>query len=127
MGGPLIALVESDPTYAQNVADYLAEAGYQVRRAAIGCEALRLVQSAQPRLVLTAAELDHAQGGWILLNVLRRLPDTAAVPVILYSDDEPYLEAICDLIEDPRYQFRTRPLDLADLARQIEELLAISR
>lgn len=127
MGGPLIALVESDPTYARQIAENLNRAGYDVRHASTGCQAYRLIRSTRPRLVLTGAELDHPQGGWILLNVLRRLPETAAVPVILYADDGRYLEAVCDLIEEPRYQFRTRPLDLGRLSLQIEELLALSR
>lgn len=127
MGGPLIALVESDPTYARQVSTFLRSAGYDVRHAATGSQAFRLIQSTRPQLVLTASDLDHPQGGWILLNVLRRLPATAALPVILYSDDETYLEALSDLIEEPRYQFRERSLNLGQLTRQIEQLLVLNR
>lgn len=127
MGGPRIALVESDLTYARQVTSFLANAGYEVRHAATGSQAYRLIRSTHPQLVLAAAELDHPQGGWILLNVMRRLPSTKALPVILYSDDGSYLEAVSDLIEEPRYQFRERPLDTGLLTCQIEQLLVLNR
>ncbi|HEX2172896.1 MAG TPA: response regulator [Dehalococcoidia bacterium] len=127
MGSPLIVLVESDPTFARTLGAHLSRTGYEVRCAGTGRYAYGLIRRDQPRIVVANAALDHPQGGWILLSVLRRTPDTAGIPVILYSEDARYLEAIDDLIEDPRYQTLCRPFDLTELVAQIEDLIPLSR
>jgi CheY-like chemotaxis protein len=77
-------VVDDEPDIANLIRRYLERAGYQVRVARDGAEALRLARTEQPDLVTLDIMLPDVDG----LTVLERLksdPATAAVPVMLLS------------------------------------------
>ena len=60
----------------------------------------------------------------MLLNVLRRDPATAHLPIIVCSGDLPFLDAIVEQLPERRFAILEKPFDLADLLLQIERLLS---
>jgi DNA-binding NtrC family response regulator len=122
--GPVIAVVDDDPAFCRLMFDSLSQAGYLVVLATTGSRAYRLIQQARPALAILDLRLDHPEGGWVLLNVLRRDPATAHLPVIVCTGDLPFLDAIVDWLPDRRYAILEKPFDLADLFLQIERLLS---
>ena len=81
--GRPVLVVDDDPAIRGLLADLLADAGYAVRQAANGAEALRLAGE-RPQAIL----LDLAMPGLSGVDVLQRLgadPATRDVPVIVAS------------------------------------------
>lgn len=79
-----VLLIEDDPLFRAPVSHMLRQSGYQVECAASGEEAMRLLESARPDLVL----LDLAMPGMGGLTFLRRLRADArwaALPVVVLS------------------------------------------
>jgi DNA-binding response OmpR family regulator len=122
--GPVIAVVDDDPAFCKLLFDSLTGAGYLVVLATTGSRAYRLIQQAQPALAILDLRLDHPEGGWVLLNVLRRDPATAHLPIIVCSGDLLFLDAIVDQLPERRCAILEKPFDLADLLLQIERLLS---
>ena len=122
--GPVIAVVDDDAAFCKLIFDSLTRAGYLVVLATTGSRAYQLILQARPALAILDVRLDHPEGGWVLLNVLRRDPATARIPVIMCSGDVPFLDAIAERLPEKRYAILEKPFELADLLLQIEQLLS---
>lgn len=88
IGGPTypadvsrVLVVDDDPTVREVVARYLERAGHEVLVAADGLQALELVASGSPDLVVLDLMLPGLDG----LEVCRQLRETTPVPVIVLS------------------------------------------
>lgn len=86
--GPLVLVVEDDPQAGELLSDYLASGGYAVARAASGEQALHLVRDLQPAAI-TLDLLLPDRDGLELLALLKSLPATHEIPVIVVSVTEP--------------------------------------
>jgi DNA-binding response OmpR family regulator len=78
---PSILLVEDEPELARLVVRELESAGYDVRLAEDGASALRAFEESPPDLIA----LDWMLPGLDGLEVLRRLRQTSAVPVLMLT------------------------------------------
>jgi len=86
-----VLVVEDDPAFARWLSETLAGAGYGVRVAASGEEALVAVAQARPTALLLDVTLAGHLDGWDALAVLRSRPNTTNLPVIVVSvRDEHY-------------------------------------
>jgi DNA-binding response OmpR family regulator len=89
MAASRVLIVEDEPDIRDLLVFHLERDGFQVTKCKSGAEALRLVRSAQPDLVLLDLMLPEIDG----LEVCRRLrhdPTTQAVPIVMLTarDDE---------------------------------------
>jgi CheY-like chemotaxis protein len=120
MGEPIL-IVDDNPTNMKLVSFLLSARGYVVRTAGSADEALALLESFHPRLVLMDIQLPGMDG----LELTRRLKadattrDIKVVAVTAYAmkgDEEKARAAGCD-------GYITKPIDTRALPRQIAELL----
>lgn len=86
MASPLILLVDEDAEQRQIYADLLLRAGYQVADACNGAEATQLAQERAPQLIVLDLVLPD-MSGIQLFELLRSMPETAAIPVIAITAD----------------------------------------
>lgn len=118
---PKILLVEDNEMNRDMLSRRLIRRGYEVVIAVTGDQALEMVHSQRPDLVLMDISLPGIDG-WEATRRLKGDPVTAATPVIaltahaLTTDREKSMAAGCD-------EFETKPVDLISLTRKIEILL----
>jgi diguanylate cyclase (GGDEF)-like protein len=82
--GEKLLVVDDDPFIARLLEIELAAAGYQVRVANDGQQALQLVEEDPPDLVITDVMMPHVDG-FELTRLLRQDPRTAVVSVIILT------------------------------------------
>jgi two-component system cell cycle response regulator DivK len=122
VSGEPVLVVDDNPQNLKLVRVLLGREGYQVATAADGEEALTVLESFRPRLILMDLQLPGLDG----LSLTRRLkadPATAGIIIIaltayaMKGDREKALEAGCD-------DYVTKPIDVEDLCLTIERHLA---
>jgi CheY-like chemotaxis protein len=114
-----ILVVEDDPLFLQMLQGIIEElGGYQVMLAANGFQALALVRSRKPDLLL----LDYYLPGMNGLDLYHRLHTQSAyadIPAFFLSTD-----ALQSLFKREQLAFMSKPFDIEDFLRQIETLLS---
>ena len=83
---PIILVVENNADHARLAQMTLQHAGYAVRHAVTGQQALAQAFFAAPVLVLLNMTLSDEMDGFEVLRLLRAGETTAEVPVIMMSD-----------------------------------------
>jgi diguanylate cyclase (GGDEF)-like protein len=83
-GGERLLVVDDDPFIARLLEIELSSAGYDVRVANDGQQALELVRREPPDLVITDVMMPHVDG-FELIRLLRDDPSTAGVSVIILT------------------------------------------
>lgn len=123
--GDTILVVEDSPTVAMVVQSALMKAGFNVILAADGLEALKLVLTHRPRLVITDAVMPRLDG-YGLLRAIKANPITAGIPLIMLTgkastdEEQKALEAgFIDFIPKP-----VQPLRVVSRVRRALELSA---
>ena len=81
---PLILSVDDEQDVTDLVSFHLKRAGCDVRTAATGREAIELVRQIHPDLILLDLMLPDIDGFGVC-EILRRTPDTAAIPVVILT------------------------------------------
>ena len=124
MSGPAKVLVVDDtPHNVKLLADLLEVKGYDVATAVNGEEALAMVATEPPDLVL----LDVMMPGLSGYDVCRRLradPATALLPVVLVTSLDPQTERVKG-IEAGADDFLSKPINQAELFARVRSLLRI--
>ncbi len=119
MTGPVL-LVEDNVLNRDMLTRRLNRAGIEVIVAGDGEEALRLMASKQPALVLMDMNLP-VKNGWTACREARQDATIRHIPIIaltahaMESDRQSALRAGCD-------DYATKPIDFPDLLRKIEQL-----
>jgi two-component system, OmpR family, alkaline phosphatase synthesis response regulator PhoP len=81
---PTVLSVDDEPDVTALVRFHLSRAGYEVRAAASGREALEAIRSQRPDLVLLDLMLPDIDGFGVC-EILRRSAATAAIPILILS------------------------------------------
>jgi len=79
-----IMVVDDDRYVTEQIATMLQKDGYQVVPVQDAMEAFRVILTCRPKLILTDKEMPKFNG-YSLLESLRNIPETRAIPVILVS------------------------------------------
>jgi CheY-like chemotaxis protein len=99
-----VLVVDDDDNFRAIAGDLLRHAGYEVLCLSCARVALSVIARRQPALILLDLRMPR-MSGWEFLEVKRRQPKLARVPVILvsaYLDDQPLLEEdVCLAIQKP--------------------------
>lgn len=82
---PLILCCEDEPALRRDIADELREAGYRVREAGNGAEALASMRECRPDLILCDIMMPGVDGYGVLARFRRENPHLADVPLIFLS------------------------------------------
>jgi CheY-like chemotaxis protein len=120
-GAPIL-IVDDNPVNMALVSFILGKRGHEVRVASSGEEALALLQSFRPRLILMDLQMPGIDG----FEVARRLkanPATRTITVVavtayaMRGDEERALQAGCD-------GYLSKPIDTRTLPETVERFLA---
>ncbi|MBI5544496.1 MAG: response regulator [Deltaproteobacteria bacterium] len=82
--GPMVLVIDDDPTACELLQRMLAREGYRVECANSGPEGLRLAAELTPQ-VITLDVLMPGMDGWAVLTALKAEPRTAAIPVVMLT------------------------------------------
>ena len=108
-----ILIVEDDDAIRETLQSLLEQRDYQVLTAGNGREALTLLESRRPHLILLDLVMPVLDG-WELLKVLNSDDDVADIPVLVVSASERSATGHQGL-------FR-KPLDLGGLLERVQEI-----
>jgi DNA-binding response OmpR family regulator len=115
---PTVLLVEDTRVLVNAISAELQAAGYQVIHTPDGSEALRLHQQHQPDLVI----LDWGLPGLDGLEVLRRLRQVAATPVLMLTGRDEEADRVLGL-EVGADDYLTKPFSMRELVARVRAAL----
>jgi DNA-binding response OmpR family regulator len=113
-----VLVVEDEASIASFVAAYLKNAGYAVRTTASGNEALRLVESEQPALVVLDLMLPDIDG----VEVCKRIRQTRDLPVLMLTARDEDVDKIIGL-EVGADDYMTKPFNPRELVARVRAIL----
>ncbi len=122
---PLILSVDDEEDVTDLVRFHLTRAGCNVITAATGREAIDLVQQRHPDLILLDLMLPDIDGFGVC-EILRRRPDTAAIPVVILT-----AWATTDArslgLDLGALDYLTKPFSPKELVERVQRLLSLRR
>lgn len=113
-----ILIVEDDPALQQSLVSFLGSHGYATVLATDGAEALRLVSTEKPDLVL----LDLASQGLNNLEVCRQLRLRTYIPIIILSSESDVMDRVLGL-EMGADDYLTKPFHERELLARVRASL----
>jgi DNA-binding response OmpR family regulator len=117
-GTQTILVVEDESSIASFVALYLKNAGYAVRAAANGTEALAQVASSQPALIVLDLMLPDIDG----IEVCRRIRKSSDVPILMLTARDEDVDKIIGL-EVGADDYLTKPFNPRELVARVKSIL----
>jgi len=117
-GTQTVLVVEDESSIASFVALYLKNAGYSVRTAANGTEALSEVASAQPALIVLDLMLPDIDG----IEVCRRVRKSSDVPILMLTARDEDVDKIIGL-EVGADDYLTKPFNPRELVARVKSIL----
>ncbi len=122
---PLILSVDDEQDVTDLVRFHLTRAGFEVLTAATGREAVELVQRHHPNLILLDLMLPDIDGFGVC-EILRRQPDTAAIPVVILT-----AWATTDArslgLDLGALDYLTKPFSPRELVERVQRLLSLRK
>ncbi|MDQ3894815.1 MAG: response regulator transcription factor [Actinomycetota bacterium] len=113
-----ILVVEDEASIASFVALYLKNAGYAVRRAATGAEALTQVAQAKPDLIVLDLMLPDIDG----VDVCRRIRQRSDIPILMLTARDEDVDKIFGL-EVGADDYLTKPFNPRELVARVKSIL----
>ena len=113
-----VLVVEDEASIASFVAAYLKNAGYAVRTTASGAEALKLVASEKPALVVLDLMLPDMDG----VEVCKRIRQTTDMPVLMLTARDEDVDKIIGL-EVGADDYMTKPFNPRELVARVRAIL----
>jgi CheY-like chemotaxis protein len=121
MAGETILVVEDNPMNMELITDILEAQGYDVKQATTGADAIKIVQSDIPDMILMDIQLPGLDG-LTVTAIIKDDPRTREVPIIaltahaMRGDEEKAREAGCD-------NYISKPIDTRQLPLTIRAYL----
>ena len=117
-----ILVIDDEPTIAEVVGRYLERAGYSIRAAGDGREALELARAEPPDLVVLDLMLPGIGG----LELLRRLRERERVPVVILTAKDHPSERVTGL-QLGADDYVVKPFSPAELVARVDAVLRRAR
>ena len=126
MSDPSLVVIADDDAITRSIVQLkLKSRGYRVRAASDGEEALRLVASERPGLVVLDAMMP-GRDGFDVLRQIKASPDLAGIPVVMLTARK--LEHdIVDALESGASDYLVKPFLPEELAVRVARLLPARR
>jgi DNA-binding response OmpR family regulator len=113
-----VLVVEDEASIASFVSLYLKNAGYDVRTATNGAEALTSVQSQQPSLIVLDLMLPDIDG----IEICRRIRQKSDVPILMLTARDEDVDKIIGL-EVGADDYMTKPFNPRELVARVKSIL----
>ena len=113
-----VLVVEDESSIASFVALYLKNAGYSVRTAATGSEALAQFQASQPAIIVLDLMLPDIDG----IEVCRRIRKSSDVPILMLTARDEDVDKIIGL-EVGADDYLTKPFNPRELVARVKSIL----
>jgi DNA-binding response OmpR family regulator len=113
-----VLVVEDEASIASFVSLYLKNAGYEVRTASNGTEALASAQSEQPSLIVLDLMLPDIDG----IEICRRLRQKSDVPILMLTARDEDVDKIIGL-EVGADDYMTKPFNPRELVARVKSIL----
>ena len=110
--GPLVLIVDDDPTHRRLFGDTLGESGFRTREAADGHEALSLLETLKVDLVVSDVRMPGPDGLEVLRRVRECCPDLPFLLVTAYPNVRQAVEAL----KLGAVDYLGKPVDLDELS-----------
>jgi DNA-binding NtrC family response regulator len=120
---PAIAVVDDEELFRSWLSEHLGAAGYAVKEAATGGEALRLAAEESPALMLLDRRLPDADGLELVTRLHEIDRDLVVVIVTAYGEVQTAVRAV----KAGAYHFLEKPVNLDDLLITMEKGLEAQR
>jgi DNA-binding response OmpR family regulator len=117
-GTQTVLVVEDESSIASFVALYLKNAGYSVKTAATGGDALAQVAAAQPALIVLDLMLPDIDG----IEVCRRIRRSSDVPILMLTARDEDVDKIIGL-EVGADDYLTKPFNPRELVARVKTIL----
>jgi twitching motility two-component system response regulator PilG len=118
---PKILVVDDSPTVCKIVSITLKKRGYEVGTAADGVEAMAIVASDQPDLILLDINMPRMDG-YQLCKLIKGYPQTKAIPVIMLSGKDGFFDRVRGKLVGCS-DYITKPFDPENLVATVERFL----
>ena len=118
---PKILVVDDSPTVCKIVSITLKKRGYDVGTAADGVEAMAIVASDQPDLILLDINMPRMDG-YQLCKLIKGYPQTKAIPVIMLSGKDGFFDRVRGKLVGCS-DYITKPFDPENLVATVERFL----
>jgi DNA-binding NtrC family response regulator len=112
-----VLVVDDEPTEREGLARLVGQWGYEVETAASGEEALSLVESHHPAVVLTDLVLPEMDG----LTLLQKLKETGRPPIVLLVTGHGTVESAVEAMRHGAFDYLTKPVDATRLQVLLEK------
>ncbi|MEO8290670.1 MAG: response regulator transcription factor, partial [Gaiellaceae bacterium] len=116
--GHSILVVEDEPSIASFVAMYLEKAGYAVRTAETGTDAIEQADAETPALIVLDLMLPDLDG----IEVCRRLRQRSDVPILMLTARDDDIDKIIGL-EVGADDYLTKPFNPGELVARVKSVL----
>src|SRR5438045_8793961 len=113
-----VLVVEDEASIASFVSLYLKNAGYEVRTATNGTDALASVQSQQPSLIVLDLMLPDIDG----IEICRRIRQKSDVPILMLTARDEDVDKIIGL-EVGADDYMTKPFNPRELGARVKSIL----
>lgn len=122
---PRLLVVDDDPDTRELLDHALSRAGFEVRLARAGLEAVDCARQFRPELIVLDLMLPDVDG-YTVVELLRRDPETRAIPVFLVSAAFGALGAHPPPGPGGITRYCTKSIALAELVSRIRETLSLT-
>jgi DNA-binding NtrC family response regulator len=112
-----VLVVDDEPTEREGLARLVGQWGYEVETASSGEEALSLVESQHPAVVLTDLVLPEMDG----LTLLQKLRETGRPPIVLLVTGHGTVETAVEAMRHGAFDYLTKPVDATRLQVLLEK------
>jgi DNA-binding NtrC family response regulator len=115
--GGKILVVDDEPAEREGLARLVGQWGYEVETAASGEEALNLIETQHPAVVLTDLVLPEMDG----LTLLQKLKETGRPPIVLLVTGHGTVETAVEAMRHGAFDYLTKPVDATRLQVLLEK------
>jgi DNA-binding NtrC family response regulator len=112
-----ILVVDDEPAEREGLARLVGQWGYDVETASSGEEALNLVETQHPAVVLTDLVLPEMDG----LTLLQKLKETGRPPIVLLVTGHGTVETAVEAMRHGAFDYLTKPVDTTRLQVLLEK------
>jgi DNA-binding NtrC family response regulator len=112
-----ILVVEDEPAEREGLARLVGQWGYEVETASSGEEALNLVETQHPAVVVTDLVLPEMDG----LTLLQKLKETGRPPIVLLVTGHGTVETAVEAMRHGAFDYLTKPVDTTRLQVLLEK------